>query len=77
MVDYGGWLWVAIGIGVILLGIVLTVAMLRWRARRDSATQKVRDQATRRVYEAEQHGRPVEAQAQPAPGRVGPRHVPR
>lgn len=58
MIDFGGFLWQAIGVGVIVLGVVILVGMIAWRGRsRDGATRAVRDQATRRVYQAEEQER--------------------
>jgi heme exporter protein D len=58
MIDYGGFLWQAIGVGVIVLGVVIVVGLLAWRGRRqDSTMREVRDHATKRVYQAEEQER--------------------
>lgn len=64
MIDFGGYLWQAMGIGVIVLGVVIAIGTISWRRRhRDSATQEVRDHATRRIYEAEEQRARSEASA--------------
>ncbi len=52
MIDFG-WLWVVMGVGVVVLGVAIAFGASR-RRHRDSATTEVRDRATRRIYEAEE-----------------------
>ena len=50
MQDQGGWLWLIIDVGfVVLLGAALAYAMMRWRTR-SPAAKAAGDWATRELY---------------------------
>ena len=52
--ETGGWLWLVIDVGfVLLLAMALLYGITMWRRRRrDAVTENRRDVATRRVYDA-------------------------
>jgi hypothetical protein len=53
MDDAGGWLWFLIDVvAVALLGAAIAYGTVAWRKRpKDPATERARDDATRRAYE--------------------------
>ena len=60
MSDAGGWLWLVIDVVLVgLLAIGIAYGIMAWRHRRkDPATEKARDEATRRAYEPNEANRP-------------------
>jgi len=50
--DAGGWLWLVIDVGfVVILAIVLVYGSYIWRTRsRNQTVQRIRDEATRESY---------------------------
>jgi len=50
--DAGGWLWLVIDVGfVVILAIVLVYGSYMWRTRsRNQTVQRIRDEATRESY---------------------------
>lgn len=53
--DYSGWLWLAVDvILVLLLAAAIVYGTMMWRRRyRDRTTERVRDEATDRLYRKE------------------------
>jgi hypothetical protein len=54
MSDAGGWLFLVIDVGmVVLLGVALVYGVLQWRRRSTSpAVEGAREEATRQIYES-------------------------
>jgi hypothetical protein len=54
--DAGGWLWLAIDVGfVLILAAALLYGTMMWRnRRRDRATEQRRDEATNKLYDRPQ-----------------------
>jgi hypothetical protein len=51
MNDPGGWLWFAIGIGLIVLAAAILYAVFVWRSRRkDPAVKQMQNEAVREHY---------------------------
>jgi uncharacterized iron-regulated membrane protein len=58
MNDYGGWMWLLIDVGfVAILGVAIVYGTMMWRRRRrrDPQIERVRDEATRRVFNEDEH----------------------
>ena len=56
MQDFGGWMWLIIDVGlVVVFAAALVYGIGMWRSRhKDRATEEVRDRATERLYRQEQ-----------------------
>lgn len=53
--DLGGPLWALIDvIAVAILGLALVYGMMAWRRRRNRSLEKVRDEATKKLFREEQ-----------------------
>ena len=50
--DAGGWLWLLIDVGfVVILAIALVYGIYMWRTRwRNPSVERIRDEATRETY---------------------------
>ena len=50
--DTGGWLWILVDvIAVVLLAGALAYGAMRWRRRKNPTLDKIRDDATDRLYD--------------------------
>lgn len=50
----GGWGWVIIAVGLMILGILIAYGLVQWRRERDDETMSdeiMREKATREYYE--------------------------
>jgi hypothetical protein len=48
--EAGGWMWIALDVGaVLLLGAALAYGMLAWRRRRSPAIERLRDRKTQEL----------------------------
>jgi hypothetical protein len=50
--DAGGWLWLVIDVGfVVILAVALVYGIYMWRTRsRNQTVERIRDEATREAY---------------------------
>jgi hypothetical protein len=63
--EAGGWMWIAIDVGaVLLLGAALAYGMFAWRRRRSPAMDRLRDRKTEELQR-----RPDPDEAAPLSGR--------
>jgi hypothetical protein len=64
MPQLGGWLWLLIDVALVaLLGAAMIYGIVKWRQRRhDPATERRRDDVTRRLYRDEEVRRRVSGQ---------------
>lgn len=47
-----GWLWIIVDVvAVVILGIAVAYATMRWRRAKNRTLEEIRDDATNRLYE--------------------------